>query len=47
MQELTGFIEQIAGRSIIDPYGEPPRSLCGGLRIGESPAVAQSRENCR
>ena len=32
MQELTGFIEQIAGRSIIDPYGEPPRSLYEAIR---------------
>lgn len=32
MLELNGFIEQVAGRSCIDPYAEPPRSLYEAIR---------------
>ena len=32
MSSLFGFIEQIAGRSSLDPYGGPPRSLYEAIR---------------
>ncbi len=32
MVELFGFLEQIAGRSLIDPYGHPPSSLYEAIK---------------
>lgn len=32
MSDLNGFIEQIAGRSLIDPYGRPPSSVYEAIK---------------
>jgi type VI secretion system protein len=32
LAELFGFLEQVAGRSCIDPYGNPPSSLYEAIK---------------
>ena len=32
MSEIFGFLEQIAGRSSIDPYGKPPASMYEAIK---------------
>lgn len=32
MSEIFGFLEQIAGRSFLDPYGRPPASTYEAIR---------------